>query len=194
MRDFRFASVIIAAAVLAGVAAFLFAYRLGPRKRLPSPVQQTQQKQSFAPPKQLARLLAPTTLNYYRVHVALDSTLRAGKQTFHLFAADVPGREGTCTYRDGRRWACGLRAYVALLNLIGSSAIECHPKDSDKPDVVICHKGNIDLSEWMLEHGWARLHPGVTNSRYLAAVRAAKAAKIGIWVEEPPPRQNATSK
>ncbi|MGA7802483.1 MAG: thermonuclease family protein, partial [Gammaproteobacteria bacterium] len=89
-------------------------------------------------------------------------------------------------YRDGRRWACGLRAYVALLNLIGSAAIECHPNDTSKPDVVVCHKGSIDLSEWMLEHGWARLHPGVTDKRYVAAVQTAKAGKVGIWVEEPP--------
>ena len=179
------------AAVLAFAAAYLWGRSENPQ---PAHTPKAHKERTVTPPKTAARLLAPTTLNYYRVQVALDSTLHAGKHTFHLYAADVPGREGTCTYRDGRRWACGLRAYVALLNLVGSAALECHPKDASKPDFVICHKGSIDLSEWILEHGWARLHPGVTDKRYVAAVQAAKAAKVGIWVEEPPPQKNATSK
>lgn len=190
MKDFRSIIAVTAIVVITAALAFVVAYLAG---QSTSPATFEKQANSHdeklsARPKDSARLLAPTTLSYYRVHVALDSTLQAGKHTFHLYAANVPGREGTCTYRDGRRWACGLRAYVALLNLVGSAAIECHPKDASKPDFVICHKGAIDLSEWMLEHGWARLHPGVTDKRYVAAVQAAKAAKVGIWVEKPPPQ------
>lgn len=201
MKDFRFTGAVTLLIAVAAVAAFILADLVGQSQEPPAPSHQTSThretsptapKTSFIAPKTLARRLAPTALNYYRVHVALDSTLRAGKHTFHLYAADVPGREDTCNYRDGRRWACGLRAYVALLNLIGSAAIECHPRDATEPNVVICHKDDVDLSEWMLEHGWARLHAGVTDKRYVAAAETAKAAGIGIWAENPP-RQHDTS-
>ncbi len=124
--------------------------------------------------------------------MALDGTLQAGKHTFHLYAADIPGRQYTCTYRDGQRWACGLRSYVALVNAIGSDPVECRPQDTRRPDVVICHQGNIDLSEWMLREGWARLEDGVTDPRYVEAAKAASDAKAGMWREAPQPEQKAT--
>lgn len=195
MREFRtiwMVASVIAAAIVAAFAAVMF--RMASQGPPPTHQKTNASKEKApAPPKTSARISAPTTLNYYRVKVALNGTLQAGKHTFHLYAADVPGREETCTYRNGQRWACGLRAYVALLNLIGSEPIECHPKDTLKPDTVICHHGNVDLSEWMLEHGWARLAPDATEKPYVEAAEAAKAAQVGLWTPAPEPLQGAAA-
>lgn len=112
MRDFRLTGLAVLSVVAAAVVAFLLAYLAGQNRTAP-PRQQAgasspagaDKDNAAASAKSTARILAPTTVNYYRVKVALDSTLRTDKHTFHLYAADVPGREGTCTYRDGRRWA-----------------------------------------------------------------------------------------
>lgn len=186
----------VASAAAAAIIAIFAGVMFRVQSQGPSPtLHQTSapKDEASAPPKTAARILAPTTLNYYRVKVALDGTLQTDKRTFHLYAADIPGRQHTCTYRDGRRWACGLRSYVALVNLIGSAPIECRPKDTFKPDVVICHRDNVDLSEWMLRNGWARLQDGVTDERYVEAATAASIAKIGMWLEKPQAQQNATA-
>ena len=194
MREFRITGVAVSSVILAGVVAFVLAYLAGQSPKPAPPSHQASASKDAVPgqPKNSARVLTPTTLNYFRVNVALDGTLRTDKHTFHLYGANIPGREYTCTYHNGQRWACGLRAYVALLNIVGSAPIECRPKDALKPEVVICHNGNIDLSEWMLKNGWARLQKGVTDERYVEAARAASTAKIGMWLEAPETQQNAT--
>ena len=185
MNDLRSIWMAALAGVAAFVAAFVFVLLQGPSQR-PAPAGHQagmDKDKSPAAPKSSARVSEPTTLHYYRVRVALDGTLQAGKRTFHLYGAEIPGREYTCTYRNGQRWACGLRSYVALLNVIGTDPIECGPRNALKPDVVICHRDNIDLSEWMLKNGWARLANGVADERYVKAAKAASDAKIGMWTE-----------
>lgn len=184
---------VVLAVIVAAVSALVFVYfeSQGHKPAPTSSPQPATQKKAPAPPKNSDRMLAPTTVHYYQFHVALDGTLQTNKDKFHLYAADIPGREYTCRYRNGQRWACGLRSYVALVNLIGSALIECRAKDALKPDVVICHHNIIDLSEWMLRKGWARLENGVTEKRYVEAAKTASAAKIGMWAEEPQPQKNA---
>lgn len=194
MRDSRTIGLVASTAVVAVVAVIVGALLHGKGRTPSAAAHQTgAAKERSVPPKDMARILAPTTLNYYRPKVALDGALKTDKHTFHLYGADVLGREYTCTYRNGQRWACGLRSYVALLNLVGSQPIECHPKNARNPDIVICHQGNIDLSEWMLEHGWARLAKGVTAKRYVEAAEAAEAAQVGMWTPAPQPQQNVTA-
>lgn len=123
----------------------------------------------------------PLALVGFGGFVALDGSLKVDKQTFRLYGARVPGREYICTYASGRKWACGLRSYVALVNLIGSALLECRPKSLLKPDRMICHRGTIDLAEWMLRHGWARLESDVDDTHYVEAAHEATAQKVGIW-------------
>jgi len=197
MRDLRFVGFIaLSAAILVTIdLGIVYSHEEAPQSSPPSSQQPSKptRPKGKTPPKIAAHISPPATLNYYRFHVTLDGTLQTDKGTFHLYAADVPGREYTCTYRNGQRWACGLRSYVALVNLIGSALIECKPKNILKPDVIICDHNNIDLSEWMLRKGWAHLHDGVTEKRYVQAAKAAATAKIGMWTEEPQPPQNATA-
>ena len=194
MRDTRMIWM-VASAAAAAVVAVLVVVLFRAQSERPSPARQTSaaRNNAPAPAKFTERISAPTTLNYYRVKVALDGTLQTGRHTFRLYAIDIPGRQHTCTYSDGRRWACGLRSYVALVNVIGSDPVECRPKDTLKPDVVICHQGGSDLSEWMLREGWARLQDGVTDKPYVEAAKSASAAKVGMWAEAPQPPQDATA-
>jgi endonuclease YncB( thermonuclease family) len=183
MRTAAFA--VLAAAVVAFALVYLVAPSSSPR---PAPKISAPAVKIPPPPKNAA---VPTTPQYFRVRVAFDGTLKTDRHTFYLYAADVPSREYTCAYRNGQRWACGLRAHVALINLIGSALIKCAPKDMSEADVVICRLGNIDLSKWMLANGWAHLHDGVTARPYVEAAKAALAAQVGMWLPNPP-KQNTS--
>lgn len=122
----------------------------------------------------------------YAVQINNDGTLQSEKQPLELYGVKVLPRNRICTYSSGERWACGQRAYIALLNILGSTSVDCRPKDADQPRVVICKLAGTDISELMLRDGWAVPADGVTAPRYLAAATAASRNKMGMWSLQPP--------
>jgi endonuclease YncB( thermonuclease family) len=122
---------------------------------------------------------------YYRFTLVSDGGLQTKDQTFHLFGIRIPSRSQVCKYRDGERWACGQRAYIALLNFIGSTTVGCRPRDVRQPTIVICRLAGIDISEWMLRSGWAYLAKGVTQKSLIEAASTGFAYKVGMWAEHP---------
>jgi len=121
----------------------------------------------------------------YQVRVAPDGTLKIGAEPVRLYGITIPGRNQICKYRNGQPWACGQRAYIALLNFIGSTTIACRLRDMGRPDRLICHVVGIDVSEWMLRSGWAYLGKGVTDKAYVNAAATGPRLKIGLWAERP---------
>jgi endonuclease YncB( thermonuclease family) len=124
--------------------------------------------------------LAPVYKNY-KVEIANDGSLQAGKQAFQLYGIKILPRSRICTYRNGERWACGQRAYIALLNVLGSTTVDCRPKDADRPHVVVCRLAGVDISELMLHEGWGTLADGVGDKRYVNAATSAYTNKTGMW-------------
>jgi endonuclease YncB( thermonuclease family) len=122
---------------------------------------------------------------YYQFQLTSNGSLRADKQSFHLYGIILPKRNQVCIYHDGERWACGLRAHVALLNFIGSTALGCRPENDSKPTILICRLVDTDVSEWMLANGWAYLEQGVTERPYINAAAVGFYFKAGVWAEQP---------
>lgn len=125
----------------------------------------------------------------YKIQINNDGSLQAGKQAIELYGVKMLPRSRICSYQTGERWACGQRAYIALLNVMGATTIDCRPKDPDRDNVVICRLAGTDLAELMLREGWGTLAAKVTEKRYIDAAAAAFANKTGMWTLRPPPRR-----
>jgi endonuclease YncB( thermonuclease family) len=120
------------------------------------------------------------------VRIAPDGALRTADRTIRLYGVAAPIRSQVCTYRNGERWACGQRAYIALLNFVGSTTIACRIKDTEQPELFACRLAGIDIGEWMLRNGWAYLADGIRDSDYVAAAQAGSMSKLGVWADSPP--------
>jgi len=131
--------------------------------------------------------LEPAYKNY-KIQIGNDTSLQVDNQTLELYGIKILPRSQICAYRSGERWACGQRAYIALINIMGSTTIDCRPRDVINPRVVVCHLGGADISELMLREGWGHLADGVTERKYIDAANAAIARETGMWSLQPAQR------
>ena len=121
----------------------------------------------------------------YKIEINSDSSLQTDKQAIQLYGIKVLPRNQICKYRSGEKWACGQRAYIALINILGSKFADCRPHDTDRPNIVVCQLAGADIGEMMLREGWANLNSGVTNKQYVNAAAEAHKYKMGMWREMP---------
>ncbi len=91
----------------------------------------------------------------------------------------APGVDDTCTDEKGTVWRCGAKARAELARLIGPRAVECDggaPREAES--VTRCRVGRQDLSEWLVEMGWADPAEGA-DPALAARAEGAKDAKRG---------------
>jgi endonuclease YncB( thermonuclease family) len=186
-------SVIAAVLAIAGIAAYV-AHR--PRMRAAAPAAPPAPASDTQPvppqPAKISDSLLPqgwTSLaeayQPYAVRVAADGTLLGDNGPIQLYGVRVPIRSQVCTYQTGERWACGQRAYIALLNFVGKTTIACRLRNSDQAGVFVCKLAGINIGQWLLRSGWATLADGVTDKRYVAAADEGVKSKSGMWAAGP---------
>jgi endonuclease YncB( thermonuclease family) len=119
---------------------------------------------------------------HYRVKVRDGGTLHAGGVVIRLAEIEAREADGRCTDKNGKDWACGSAARVALAKFIRYRAISCGlPDNGEQTDYVArCTVGGVDLSVWMVGQGWAKPKPDADEALADAA-DAAKVARLGIW-------------
>ena len=128
----------------------------------------------------------------YKVTIGDDSSLKLNGRPAQLYGFHVIPRTKICTYANGERWACGQRAYIALLNLMGSTTIDCLEKnkgvpiDIDTPRSFECRLPGTDLAELLLAEGWGTPEPGVNEPRYHNAANRARLMNAGMWQAQSP--------
>jgi endonuclease YncB( thermonuclease family) len=108
-------------------------------------------------------------------------TIAIGKVRIRFHRIDAPEIRQNCL--DGRKqWPCGREATVALTGLIGTKEIRCVKRDVDryKRIVAVCYLGDLDLSTWMVRHGWAVAYRRY-SVEYGSQEDAAKADGVGVW-------------
>lgn len=120
-----------------------------------------------------------------------DSTLTISGRLIHLYGIYVPPTGRTC-YSFVRPMPCGTRASLALEFKISGDFVRCLPRGTypDGSVVASCRSGNEDLSEWMLQRGWAVALPNAPF-HYAALEKIAKSKGIGVWgipIDTAPPR------
>lgn len=119
---------------------------------------------------------------FYGVKVRDGQTLSASGTIIRLAGINVREPNETCKDADGKDWACGAQAKGALTRLIRGRSITCAlpPGSGGNEMSMRCAVVGIDLSTWMVRHGWAK--PLVDGDRSFAeAVQEAKTTRAGLW-------------
>lgn len=120
--------------------------------------------------------------------VQADGTLLVGQRTIRLYGIHIPPTNRICrTFRQPTR--CARRAVLALENRVDRFvACETVARLADGSDSAVCRIDDrydslgpeIDLSAWMLYHGWAVALPDAPFE-YLTLERIAREQGRGIW-------------
>ena len=110
-----------------------------------------------------------------------DGTLKVSGYVIRLYGIYIPTTEQTC-YTFVRPPMCGPRATLALEFKIGGDFIHCTERGTnpDNTNTASCSLDKEDLSEWMLQRGWAAALPGAPYE-YAVMESMARAKGIGIW-------------
>jgi len=119
---------------------------------------------------------------HYRVRVRDGGTLEDGRVVIQLAEIEAREADGRCTDKNGKDWACGAAARVALTRFIRYRAVSCGLPDDEKQTEYIarCTVAGVDLSVWMVRQGWAKPKPDADQT-FADAADAAKVARRGIW-------------
>ena len=117
-----------------------------------------------------------------------DGTLAVGRRTIRLHGICIPPTNRICR-TEIRPVRCAARA-VLQLDLRVDRFVACDriARHADGSESAVCRVRvrnsplgpNVDLSAWMLYHGWAVALPGAPFE-YLALERIARERKRGIW-------------
>jgi endonuclease YncB( thermonuclease family) len=110
-----------------------------------------------------------------------DGSLKVAGNLVHLYGIYIPPTAQACQTFI-RPAPCGPRASLALGFKISGDFVHCMPRASN-PDGSItasCRSGSEDLSEWMLQSGWAVALPDAPFE-YSAMENIARSRGIGIW-------------
>jgi endonuclease YncB( thermonuclease family) len=114
-------------------------------------------------------------------HVGNDGSMEIGGDLIHLYGIYVPPTDQTC-YTFIRPMPCGTRAALALEFKISGDFVHCTERfrQTDGSITASCRAGDDDLSEFMLQRGWAVALPDAPF-QYVAMERIAREKGIGIW-------------
>lgn len=110
-----------------------------------------------------------------------DSIFVAGVDV-RLFGIDAPEWRQQCVV-NGKLYACGQAAHVALAARIDGQVLRCEQLDYDKRNqrpVARCFVDDLDLGGWMVAQGLAVAYRRY-STMYADEEARAKAARIGIW-------------
>ena len=113
-------------------------------------------------------------------YVVLDSTtFQSGLQEIQLAGIEGPHRDAVCNDPQGLRWACGLRARVALHNLLMKARLTCRIIDTAMTKRVraFCTYIGEDVGSALIRNGWAR----PSSSAYSAELAQAQRNRAGLW-------------
>lgn len=110
-----------------------------------------------------------------------DGSLRVSGHTIYLYGIYIPPTDESCrTFETPIK--CGPRAVLALDFTIGVNFVHCEPvrRNEDGSIEAMCRINDDDLSEWMLQNGWAVALPDAPFE-YKVMEEIARNRGIGIW-------------
>lgn len=121
----------------------------------------------------------PEISSYAFVHE--DGSLTVGGYRVRLYGIYVPPTDRTCQTFI-RPMPCGTRASLALEFKISGDFVRCaeRSRNADNSITASCTSNGDDLSEWMLQKGWAVALPDAPF-QYAAMEKIARSRGIGVW-------------
>jgi endonuclease YncB( thermonuclease family) len=111
-----------------------------------------------------------------------DGTIEVnGRTIIPVGTRRLPG-DALCERPPGGRWACGLRAHVALRNFVHGRTLNCEIV-AERADgaVARCYRDKTDLSEWILAEGWGLYDASSSEPALSKTAEDAKQKSRGIW-------------
>jgi endonuclease YncB( thermonuclease family) len=138
----------------------------------------------------VALLAAPPALAAQKrlAFVQPDGTLKVGQRIVRLYGIYIPPGNRICKF-NVRPVRCGSRSVVALdLRVDRFATCNKVSRNRDRSVNAVCRirdrndplGPDVDLSAWMVYHGWAVALPGAPFT-YYTLERIAKAHRRGIW-------------
>lgn len=121
-----------------------------------------------------------------RARLIDGDTIEVAGVSVRLHGIDAPETGQSCTDRDGRDFACGVRATDALRGLIGKAEVACEGDEHDRYGrlVAICRTGGagggLDLNREMVRLGMAVAYEEYSDDYLPEQIEAFKAGR-GIW-------------
>jgi endonuclease YncB( thermonuclease family) len=171
------------------LAALALVGALGSAPAAPAAAQQEGRPAADAPSSKVIRtkrLRVPADLFerdavfFKRARVEAGGTIRADGHNLDLYGMELIPRNRICA-SEGARWACGQRAFMAMRGLLDGQSISCSFIAAAGSPKAVCWVGDNDVTQWLLNQGWAELAEGVTDESYVEAVASARRRKAGIW-------------
>ena len=108
-------------------------------------------------------------------------TIHIGKNKIRLYGIDAPEINQTCTI-EKIIWECGVDSSQALDSIISENEVQCEIMDIDRYRrfIAICFVKNINLSQYMVQNGWAIAYRYYSDD-FINDEKIAINKKIGIW-------------
>ena len=120
----------------------------------------------------------PEPVSWPNPRIDTPGELVSGETTIRL-AGIKPLRVDESCETAGGSWPCGRFARTALRRLVRGRTISCDPvKTSSSHIVTRCRSGGHDLSQWLVEQGWARASG---EGLFAKESETARKAERGIW-------------
>ncbi|MBB4277004.1 thermonuclease family protein [Rhizobium mongolense] len=110
--------------------------------------------------------------------------LAFGNRKLRLAGIVPTQADKVCKEPDGNEWPCGMLAKTNFRLFLRLRSVTCDLEDANWTGITTasCKIGAQDLSEWLVENGWADAAAG---SALAEAAAKAKAEKKGVYGEDP---------
>jgi len=123
---------------------------------------------------------AATESEPQEVVVVDGDTIDIDGKTVSLYGIDAPELGQHCK-NGSKSYRCGYEAAIHLKKLVGNQAVTCDATPADSEDnSKICTVGSVDLSQAMLQNGYATAKLSAM-SLYKNTESEAKRSGLGIW-------------
>ena len=121
-------------------------------------------------------------LSTTKVIITDGDTIKFNNKKIRLHGIDTPEIKQLCKNKNGEDYKCGVKAKLALINLISSHQVKCsvHGKDRYKRLIATCFVKNININEWLVKKGWALAYRRYSKD-YVDEELFAKNNKLGLW-------------
>ncbi len=108
-------------------------------------------------------------------------TIDVAGQRIRLHGVDAPEKNQTCQI-EGVPWACGIAAWVELVQLVAGKDLTCETRDVDRYGrvVAVCAADGQDINAVMVAQGWALAYRQFSDD-YVAQEGKAREAGLGVW-------------
>ena len=135
--------------------------------------------------------VSPTLVNddswIGRAEIVDGDTIRINGSRLRLLDIDAFEMAQNCQDAEGRDYACGLEAMLALDGLIKTQDVRCYGRKRDRyrRPLVKCWVGQTEINARMVQQGWALAEYTTTYQVDEAVAQRAKVGALAGTFERP---------